>query len=119
MKQENQGFTLVELVVSIAILAIGGAAMIGFFAFVLTHYQKTTEDTNLQYEVQLVQNRLEEQILQTNVGARISADQKKLYLYSKNADTQAVVRTTYYLEDGNLLYLEESQADEKQPGRRI
>lgn len=66
MKRLNQkGFSLVELVVVMAILSIIGIAAFGFFQTSTNAYNNTGAEVNLQYEAQLTQNQLDNLIIDT------------------------------------------------------
>ena len=49
MKEQNDGFSLVELIVSMANLKIAGAALIGFLSYCMGQYKRTNEEVDLQY----------------------------------------------------------------------
>ncbi|MCR4610319.1 MAG: prepilin-type N-terminal cleavage/methylation domain-containing protein [Lachnospiraceae bacterium] len=67
-KKLNKGFSLVELIVSMAILAIVGAAIIAFFSIAMVQYKNNTNETNVQTESRMAWKRLESNILQTTDG---------------------------------------------------
>ena len=54
----NKGFTLVELIVSIAIFAIVAAAIIAFFRVAMTQYKTNTNEVNIQTESQMTWKRI-------------------------------------------------------------
>ena len=63
MKKNNKGFSLVELIVVIAILAFVGGAIIAFMLTSFRSYQRVNVDSTLANEVQLTMNRLENMIM--------------------------------------------------------
>lgn len=106
MTKENKGFTLVELLVAIAILMIVGTALIGFFSFILNHYKKSGDETNLQYESQLLQNRIKEQILQTTHGISVEDNGTTLCLYRMDASVKKKTEYTMDAEKKQIRYQE-------------
>lgn len=68
MKKNNSGFSLIELVVSIAILAIVSAAIFEFVMVAIKHYQKETREVELQYEAQLAMNQLQDLLIDATKG---------------------------------------------------
>ena len=92
----NKGFTLVELIVSIAIFAIVGAAIIAFFSMAMTQYKRNTNETNVQTESQMAWKRLENNILITTDGIWTPSNhQIDLYSYEKGG-THEYLRTQIY-----------------------
>ncbi|MEG1848279.1 MAG: prepilin-type N-terminal cleavage/methylation domain-containing protein [Lachnospiraceae bacterium] len=64
----NKGFTLIELVVSIAILGVVGLAVMGFMTTGSRTYTNVNEEVDLQYEAQLSVNQLRDLIIDANRG---------------------------------------------------
>lgn len=54
-----KGYSLIELIVVVAILAIVGTAVFGFFLTSSRLYKNDSDEVNLQYESQLAVNQLE------------------------------------------------------------
>ena len=94
--QHNKGFTLVELIVSIAIFAIVAAAIIAFFRMSMGQYRTNTTEVNLQTESQLTWKRLESNILMANQGIYIPNDHEiDLYTYDENAANKYIKTVIY------------------------
>lgn len=72
---DNQkGFSLVELVVVIAILAVLGIAMYGFFHTSLMSYKNTGAEAQMQNQAQLALNQLDNLIIDLTVGVSYTYD---------------------------------------------
>lgn len=65
---KNKGFSLVELIVAMAILSIVGTAVIGFCLAGTNSYKTVSADVDLQYEAQLSLNQLEDLIIDATRG---------------------------------------------------
>lgn len=87
MKEQNDGFSLVELIVSMAILMIAGAALIGFFSYCMGQYKRTNEEVDLQYASQVFDNRFKNHLMQA--------------------------QSVYLTDDGQILYLQMDDGLEK------
>ncbi len=68
LKRDNAGFTLVELVATIAIFAIASTAIFGFLNIATRSYGKGNNEVELQYEAQLAANQLMNLIIDTKKG---------------------------------------------------
>lgn len=84
MKKNQKGFTLVELVVVMAILSIIGIAIYGFFHTSSTAYNKTGAEVDLQYEAQLTLNQLDNMIID-------STKQLDYYYHTVSANNQPIL----------------------------
>ncbi len=102
VSQLNKGFTLVELIVSIAIFAIVGVAIAAFFGMSMRQYKSNTNEVNVQTESQMTWKRLESNILITNAGIWTPNDsQIDLYRYSKGAAHEYTMTSIYYDNSGS------------------
>lgn len=106
-EQLNKGFTLVELIVSIAIFAIVAAAIIAFFRVAMAQYRTNTNEVNLQTESQNTWKRLESNILMANQAIWLSKnsvssdgyDQIDLYKYDETGANKRIKTSIYYSKD--------------------
>ena len=67
-KRENKGFSLVELIVVIAIFSVVSVAVGGFLFAASRSYSINAGELNLQDEAQLVANQVQEMVLDTAYG---------------------------------------------------
>ena len=65
MAEKQSGFTLVELLVSIAIFSIVSAAIFGFIVVGSRNYTTASTEINLQQEAQLALNQMSDVIIDT------------------------------------------------------
>lgn len=65
MKKNQKGFTIVEMIVAIAILAVIGTGVTSLLVSGANNYKKQRQDIDLQYEAQLTINQLQDMIIST------------------------------------------------------
>lgn len=92
MKKNNKGFSLVELIVVIAILAFVGGAIIAFMLTSFRSYQRVNVDSTLANEVQLTMNRLENMIMDCQNGIS----------YQYNGIMNSSDTSGFVLDDGEI-----------------
>lgn len=68
IKDDNAGFSLVELLVAIAIFSIVSIAFFEFLTVAVRHYQKETMEVEIQYEAQLAVNQLQDLMIDAKKG---------------------------------------------------
>ena len=85
--KNNKGFSLIELVVVVAILAILGVAVFGFIFTGSHSYRGVSDEADLQYNAQLVINQVENMLIDSTKGVAYSctdeAGNKKQVLSDK------------------------------------
>lgn len=81
--KNNKGLSLVELIVSFAILAIAGVAVMGLIQAGTNHFNTTGKDVGLQYEQQVVVNRLRDALLEASNAISYDDSTKTLLVYSQ------------------------------------
>ena len=111
----NKGFTLVELIVSMAIMVIVAMAIIAFFSVSLRQYRANNNETNVQTESQLTWKRLESNILTTSNGLWTPNENEiDMYNYSEGATYPKTMTAIYYNAggDNNTIYYQEYAVDD-------
>lgn len=93
--RENRGLSLVELLITIAILSIVLAAATSFMITGSRSFAKGNADSELQKEAELTVNQIEDMIIDVNGGMSVSDDENKLELamYHGEASGAAIVYT--------------------------
>lgn len=110
MKKRNDGFTLVELLISLTILAIIGIAIASFLYTGTRQYSAASTETTLQTEAQTVQNQLQNRILEvsegvyTTVSGGFYQDGSQIELYGKQGTTGEKIQIAFDSSKGELLY---------------
>ncbi|MBQ7920001.1 MAG: type II secretion system protein [Lachnospiraceae bacterium] len=67
-RQGNKGFTLVELIVTIAIMTIVGGAIASFLIVSQRQYNNGVAETDVQYDAQLVANQIHDLLIDAQRG---------------------------------------------------
>jgi len=66
MKQDNKGFSLIELVIAISLLAIVSAMLLNFMTTGSTMFRRVSTDVSLQMESQVAMTQLREYVIDCN-----------------------------------------------------
>ncbi len=104
MKKKNQGFTLVELIVTIAILALAGIGIGTIISQALKHYRISNAEVNLQEESQLVGNQLMNLVIDANDGVSMSSGKLNIYHYDDAEDVRSKTVIAYQEATHTLTY---------------
>ena len=100
--RNNKGLSLVELVVTMAILAIVSVAVVGFLLVCLRQYEKGSSEVNLQYESQLAINQIQDMVIDAANG--VGYESGKLFVYNYDTQTGTEEKIELKQEDDRLLY---------------
>lgn len=107
-KGENQGFSLVELLVSVAILSIVLLVVTTAMVTGSKNFTRGNADAGMQREAQLLVNQIEDMIIDSNAGINFVAvaDGRELVLYNTTevagSFTEEVVK--WHADDNKLTY---------------
>lgn len=74
MKKYNQGFTIVEMIVSVCILSIISVMLITFISSGTMNYKRTGDNVNLQKESQMAMNQITELLMDATNGVTYSVN---------------------------------------------
>ena len=101
--KHNQGFSLVELIIAIAILALIMVALASFMNTTTGIYTRTRNDTELQKTGQEVYNMISDKIMQAS-EIRIGCDGKEYVAVGSNGTNYATAAGKLYIQgsDGKL-----------------
>jgi len=83
MKNNNKGFSLLELIISFAILGIVSTTIVGIVSTSSNTYKSVSAEVNLQYESQVAMSQLQEYIIDCNGG--ICFKDNTLYILNTEA----------------------------------
>lgn len=105
IQKDNKGFTLVELIVSFAILVIVSLAVVGMMTTGMRFFRTTSSNIGLQYEYQTVMTQMREHIVDCNAGVAVEGN--TLYIVSRYEDLATgdiIYETTVFTISGGTLY---------------
>ncbi len=96
MKRDNRGLSLVELIVAFAILAVVGIAITGFMAYSSRGYANSNKNTKLQYEQQIVENHVRDNVMETTKGISFDNTTKTLTLLGGKIGPSSNIEVSQY-----------------------
>jgi len=115
MGRSNKGFSLVELIVALAIFGIAGVAVFGFMVNSTHLYKRSNEDMKVQYEQQLAVNQIRDMVVESDRGIYFDEASQTLALYGalKNDGGTDVCPVTVirYVETEQKLYFGTKEFD--------
>lgn len=106
---KNSGFTLVELVIVMAIMGILGLAVAGFIGTSTKQYKYASKDVDLQYEAQLTMNQIGDLIIDAQNGVKYEPATVATPVEMASANPEAGYVATASAEEGQA---EEASSEE-------
>lgn len=107
--RKNSGFTLVELVIVMAIMGILGLAVAGFIGTSTKQYKYASKDVDLQYEAQLTMNQIGDLIIDAQKGVKYEPATVAAPVEVASADPEAGYIATASAEEASS---EEASSEE-------
>lgn len=104
MKKENGGYTLVELIVTIAILAVVGIGIGTIVSNSMKQYRMSSAEVSLQQESQLAGNQLMNLVMNANDGVSAENGRLNLYHYDLEHDVHSKTVIAYDADACMLTY---------------
>ncbi len=107
MKRDHKGFTIVELIIAVAILAIVTLAVCGFILVGSKSYTSANTDIMLQQDAQLALNQISDVIIDTTdsinyrVGTGAEEDKSELVLKDSEYSGEATYKSLVVVNRGN------------------
>lgn len=108
-KLNNAGFTLVELLIVIAILGVIGGVIVGFLQSGSKSYQSTEREVDIQYDAQVLLNQIGDYVMKANSGIQKEEDSETIYIYNNDEGTMER-ETIFYDPEEQKLYYEKRPA---------
>ena len=102
MKENNRGFTLIELIVSLLIFSIVVAAAFGFMLSGARSYSSVSKRLNLQVQSQLAMNQLNNYIIDCDTG--ICFENDTLYIINMKTDRSYSIDVFQYKAADQCIY---------------
>lgn len=104
MRKKNGGYTLVELIVTIAILAVVGIGIGTMISNSMKQYRMSSAEVSIQQESQLVGNQLANLVMNANDGVSAGTGELKMYHYDLEHDVHSKTVISYDAEARMLTY---------------
>lgn len=113
MQTDNRGLTLIELIITVAIIAIFSGVVLTFITTGSNTYRSTSSSAKVQMETQELIDRMEDMIIDTNrslyyangtgenIGSAIKNDIKKSGTGNSDGNKTFIVCNEYKSNDGN------------------
>ena len=105
MKTNNKGFSLLELIISFAIMSVVSIVVLGFMGTGANTYRSVSSETAIQYESQLTLGQLQEYLIDCNGGVCFDTANDALYVLNvDDPDTPTYTLHTFRLAGNEIGY---------------
>lgn len=112
--KDNKGFSLIELVVVVAILAIIGLAVVGFMGTGTNLFGSVSNEVDVQEEAQLTLNQISDMVTSSSRGVSYYYGDSETNVVLSDADVPAdVTRKTLVIYNSDYIYNIIWKGDEK------
>lgn len=105
-KLNNAGISLVEIMVTIAILGVVGGIVIGFLQSGTKSYQNTDREVDMQYDAQVLLNQVGDYVINANSG--LKQKDNTVYIYNTNENTLETEILSWDSQE-QILYYEKTE----------
>lgn len=102
--EKNSGFTLIELVVSMAILGVLGISIGGFLYAGMKQYHAASAEVTLQTEAQMAQNQLSNLLLDANRAVAYSPGKLEIFSVRENVSEKEQIQLYYDAGEEKIFY---------------
>lgn len=113
MEKNNSGFSLVELIASLAVLAVASTAIMAFMSVALKNYTRGNEEATVQYEAQIATNQITNMLIEAKKGVSYAVGSETAYTLSDGGTTSDEKYLFIYNTDGYIRLRWNGAADEK------
>lgn len=105
IRKQNQGFSLIELLISMALLSIVMVMVVSFMGSSQAAYRKTKSNLNLQTEAMQVMEQMSDTMMQASY-IRIATKDKGMYYINKSEPSASNKRTIKEVKDTDYYAIE-------------
>lgn len=102
MKNNNSGFTLIEIIICLVIFALVAASAFGLMLGASHSYSSVSAKMDLQLQSQLTMNQLREYIIDCNAG--LYYKNNTVYIINEEDDGSYTANVFQYKSDGCIYY---------------
>ena len=95
MKIGTKGFTLIELIISMAMLGVVATMCFGFMLSGMNSYNSVFDNVDLQFKSQLAMNHMREYMIDATTAIYFDTTQSKLYIINEVEEDKTTGKLSY------------------------